>query len=229
MTNILLLHGATGSRDELLPLAETLGDGFQWLAPNLIGHGGRPIPDRFEIEDLLADLLGALDAAGMERAFVFGYSFGGFLAMILAHRHPERVIGCCTLGAKYRWDEGELGQLLALIDQVQAGNRKLGDESDVFHLQNRFRDLLERRHQGEQWLPEERLSEITLPMLAMNGDADFAVSEAETKALMDVLENVRVVIFGGAAHPVAKLPAAMIAGHVRAFVRDVEALPAGGP
>jgi pimeloyl-ACP methyl ester carboxylesterase len=41
--------------------------------------------------DLVADALGVLDALGVERAHVVGFSLGGSIAQVAALEHPERV------------------------------------------------------------------------------------------------------------------------------------------
>jgi 3-oxoadipate enol-lactonase len=45
----------------------------------------------YTTEALAADALTVLDAAGVERAHVYGISLGGMVAQVLALRHPERV------------------------------------------------------------------------------------------------------------------------------------------
>jgi pimeloyl-ACP methyl ester carboxylesterase/predicted glycosyltransferase len=64
------------------------------------GGSGRPSgADAYQPDEYVADALGVLDAAGVERAAIAGVSFGGYLALLLAARHPERVAGACFIAA----------------------------------------------------------------------------------------------------------------------------------
>ncbi|OBB57190.1 hypothetical protein A5757_21485 [Mycobacterium sp. 852013-51886_SCH5428379] len=56
------------------------------------GHSDRPHdPDDYRAEGVTADLVAVLDAEGVERATVWGYSRGGWLACSMASRQPLRV------------------------------------------------------------------------------------------------------------------------------------------
>jgi pimeloyl-ACP methyl ester carboxylesterase len=64
------------------------------MTPDLLGHGGsdRPRdPDLYETPDLADDCVRLLDHAGIERAHVWGYSRGAWIAEAIAVRSPERV------------------------------------------------------------------------------------------------------------------------------------------
>jgi pimeloyl-ACP methyl ester carboxylesterase/predicted glycosyltransferase len=64
------------------------------------GRSGRPSgPDAYVPDEYVADALAVLDAAGVERAAIAGVSFGGYLALLLAARHPGRVAGACFIAA----------------------------------------------------------------------------------------------------------------------------------
>jgi 3-oxoadipate enol-lactonase len=62
------------------------------MAIDLRAHGKSDrIRGRCEIEDLADDVAAALDALGVGRVAVVGYSLGGMVAQALARRHPARV------------------------------------------------------------------------------------------------------------------------------------------
>jgi pimeloyl-ACP methyl ester carboxylesterase/predicted glycosyltransferase len=70
------------------------------------GASGRPrgagayVPDEFA-----ADAVAVLDATATERAVLVGVSFGGFLALLLAARHPDRIAGACFIAATVPFPE----------------------------------------------------------------------------------------------------------------------------
>jgi 2-succinyl-6-hydroxy-2,4-cyclohexadiene-1-carboxylate synthase len=91
---LLLLHGFTGGATTWSPHLAQLALGFHTIAPDLIGHGRSdvpPDPARYRMERCVADLLALLDALGVERADVLGYSMGGRVALHLAAAAPARV------------------------------------------------------------------------------------------------------------------------------------------
>src|SRR5690606_30281074 len=60
---------------------------------DLRGHGRTDMPaDGYTVADNVDDLVALLDHWGIdEPVHLFGNSFGGVVALALAHRHPERV------------------------------------------------------------------------------------------------------------------------------------------
>lgn len=90
---LLLLHGFTGSAATWQPFREAWS-GFRTIAVDLIGHGASDAPadeSRCTMERCVADLVALLDAHGIDRAAVLGYSMGGRVALQLALAAPERV------------------------------------------------------------------------------------------------------------------------------------------
>ena len=90
---LLALHGFTGSGRTWDALAAALGPDVAVVAPDLPGHGAN-LPDD-EAEYALARtaerLWEALDARGVARPHVLGYSMGGRLALRVALLRPGRV------------------------------------------------------------------------------------------------------------------------------------------
>ena len=91
---VLLLHGFTGSGETWDPLRAALADAYTTLAVDLPGHGrsGAPAdPSRYALDRTADDLARVLDACGVARAAVVGYSLGGRAALRFAVRHEDRV------------------------------------------------------------------------------------------------------------------------------------------
>lgn len=64
------------------------------IAPDLRGAGWSSLPtgpDAAKKGELAADLLGLLDAMGIDQIAVVGHDWGGFVSQILTLDHPERV------------------------------------------------------------------------------------------------------------------------------------------
>jgi pimeloyl-ACP methyl ester carboxylesterase len=91
--DVVMVHGITGNLAVWhLHLVPALSDRFRVLTYDLRGHGHSDTPaDGYSPDAMATDLLGLLDALGIERPFVVGHSYGADIALYLAARHPDRV------------------------------------------------------------------------------------------------------------------------------------------
>ncbi|MCS6800838.1 MAG: 2-succinyl-6-hydroxy-2,4-cyclohexadiene-1-carboxylate synthase [Chloroflexota bacterium] len=90
---LVLLHGFTGSVETWRPFRKAWR-GRQLIAIDLIGHGRTTLPrdpERATMASSVRDLAALLDALGIARAAVLGYSMGGRLALRFALAFPHRV------------------------------------------------------------------------------------------------------------------------------------------
>jgi 3-oxoadipate enol-lactonase len=88
---ILLVHGFPLDRTVWRHLAAQL-TGWRRIAPDLRGMGLSDAPEGdYSIADYADDMTALLDVLDVERAVVCGLSMGGYVALEMAHRHPERV------------------------------------------------------------------------------------------------------------------------------------------
>jgi 3-oxoadipate enol-lactonase len=92
---VVLLHGWTATSDlNFYTCYDPLGQHFRVLAMDHRGHGtGIRTRRRFRLEDCADDVAEMLDAEGAGPAVALGYSMGGAVAQLLAHRHPDSVRG----------------------------------------------------------------------------------------------------------------------------------------
>ncbi len=61
------------------------------IAPDLRGFGASPIAGPYTMDQYADDLAGLLDYLQVERAVVAGLSMGGYIALALWRKHPDRI------------------------------------------------------------------------------------------------------------------------------------------
>ncbi|HEY3764429.1 MAG TPA: alpha/beta hydrolase [Gaiellales bacterium] len=93
---VVLLHGLTGSRAYLQPLAERLAATHRVIAIDLPGHGGSDMIEPFTFEAAARLMSDACAELGAERPVVIGHSFGAPLAVAWAAERPVAGILACS-------------------------------------------------------------------------------------------------------------------------------------
>lgn len=124
---IVLLHGYLESMlvwDDFVPL---LYKRVRVVTLDLPGHGISVVRGTCHSMDFLADTVAdALTALGVDRFTVAGHSMGGYVALALAERHPERLDGLVLLHSTPYADTPEkAGNRRREIALVEAGKKEL--------------------------------------------------------------------------------------------------------
>ncbi len=107
---VLLIHGASSNlRDMLIPARKTLGSKYRLIAVDRPGHGWSErglfsaTPDAQA--RTLADFLTAIQ---VDKAVVFGHSFGSVLATAMAVERPDKMLGLVVAApATHPWPSGK--------------------------------------------------------------------------------------------------------------------------
>lgn len=98
---LLLVHGHLQAGEDWLDYAyPELLDGFRCVIPDLLGFGSSDKPHdaaHYSLTGRVGDLVAVLDAEGIERAHIWGYSFGCTVAEAFARLQPVRA-GALVLG-----------------------------------------------------------------------------------------------------------------------------------
>jgi len=92
---VVCLHSSAASGRQWRRLIADGGDSWQWHAPDLYGHGGRPDWPELMPSQLAVEANGVL--AGLpfpaDQAFhLVGHSYGGAVALQIALQQPQRVL-----------------------------------------------------------------------------------------------------------------------------------------
>jgi pimeloyl-ACP methyl ester carboxylesterase len=129
----VFLHGLGGDLSQPVGLCLLPPQGLRLISMDARGHGGTvPVgdPAMFGFGVMAGDVLGLLDALGIERAVVGGISMGAGIALRMAVERPERVLGLVLVRPAWL-DAGEpahlrpLQQIARLLREqgVEAGRR----------------------------------------------------------------------------------------------------------
>lgn len=203
---ILLLHGALGSRVQLAPLQQRIGG----VAIDLAGHGSSSIPeDGITFEHFIEDIDRAFAEQGWEQADLFGYSMGGYAAMLFAARHPERVRSVITLGTKYLWTPEGLQKELRMLDPdaVLAKVPTFAQRLIDVHGEGKWRALIAAvaasmtQLARAPLLTNEMVDRIACRVLCCVGEEDTTAVPHDTRVFASGLRQASVVVLKGARHP----------------------------
>jgi class 3 adenylate cyclase len=176
------------------------------------------------LEDTMDDIQAVMDAAGMERAALFGISEGGPASILFAATYPDRTSALCLYGSFARLlvaDDYEQG----IPEEVVDGTTQVIDEDwggpvaiDLFAPTRAedpaFRDWWARflragsSPRGAVALlrlykeidVRHTLDAIAVPTLVMHREHDIAVPLDLGRYIADGIPGARWVVFGGADH-----------------------------
>ena len=228
MQPILLLHGAIGAKDQLAGIEELLSDSFAVHSLNFGGHGGSALTaNPFSIRLFADEVIGYLNSRGIDRTSIFGYSMGGYVALYLAVKHPERIDKIMTLATKFSWDEAIAAKEIKMLDAGKITEKLPGFAATLKarHAPNDWTLILERTAAmlvemgNDNPLEIADYAHIQQPVLVMLGDRDKMVSLDETLQVYKALPNAQLAVLPNTAHPIEMADKARLASEIRLFLQ----------
>ncbi|MCB1246320.1 MAG: alpha/beta hydrolase [Acidimicrobiia bacterium] len=102
MSSLLLLHGYPMAGSAFSQVRTALDPAIDVHTPDLLGFGdeGWPADGDLSMEAQADHVQAYLDTRGITAAVVVGFSMGGYVALALAERAPERVAALGLVGSK---------------------------------------------------------------------------------------------------------------------------------
>lgn len=189
---LIVLHGAYMNIPTMGEIIPVLARSRQVIAVEMQAHGrttdiNRPIT----YPNLADDIAAFMDAIGVEKADVFGYSMGAAVGLQLAIRHPEKVDRAALASVAYDF-EGWHPDYKAFVPQIapemfvgtpmEAEYRKLAADPDGFPAL--VDKLIALEHEPMAW--EADVAKLKTPILIIQGDADI-VDHAHTLKMFRLL------------------------------------------
>lgn len=232
-STLVLLHGANDQAGAWGRVAQPLAAGRRLVVPDLAGHGeSGPADGRLAVGDLLQGVEAVIDAAAPgERVAILGNSLGGFLAMLYAARHPQRVDHVILLnGAAVRAAPGAQVSLLPQTrEQARAAMDALTAPQSP-RVPDYVLDALVRMAPGSplarllEWPLDEalvldgKLAAFATPVTLVWGDADRYMTVDYAREVAAQLPAARLVTLPACGHvPQRECPEPMVAAVQRAL------------
>ena len=118
---VVMLPGLTANAHSFDGLvAAGLATRMRVLALDLRGRGESDQPDTYTLSDHVADVIGFLDALGLDRVVMLGHSFGGLVTYQLAATHPERITRCVVIDSPVAIRPEVFDQIKPSLDRLDA-------------------------------------------------------------------------------------------------------------
>ena len=175
---LIVLHGAYMNIPGMGAIIPRLAQAHKVYALEFQGHGRTTDIDRpITYQNLADDVAAFMDAVGLPKADVFGYSMGAGAGLQLAIRHPDKVNKLVAASGAYD-TSGLQPEFKAMIPQLTvdmflqtpfaAQYRKLSPTPDSFPAL--VRKLIATEQQPMSW--GEDVKKLKTPVLIIAGDAD---------------------------------------------------------
>ncbi|WP_280386912.1 alpha/beta fold hydrolase [Nocardia wallacei] len=103
---VFLLHGVvTTAMLNWFPALAELSERYRVVLYDQRWHGHGIRSPQWKLDDLADDVAAVADLLGVDRPILAGYSMGGIVAQLAAHRHPDRFGGIVLCATTYRFQE----------------------------------------------------------------------------------------------------------------------------
>jgi 3-oxoadipate enol-lactonase len=211
---ILFIHGYPLNRRLWQPQVEGLSGSARILAPDLRGHGdSETVKGPYSMDTLAGDCIALLDALDIHKpVIVCGLSMGGYIALALYRKYPERMGGLILAATRASADtpEGKANRDAAATQAKENGVEAVVESmlpkmmSPKTYQQKP--DLVQRVKQimastslegvlgdlmGMKERPDSRptLGRISIPTLVIHGADDQIISAEETKLMQAQIQG----------------------------------------
>ena len=179
---LVVLHGAYMNIPSMGAIIPRLAETHKVYALEFQGHGRTTDIDRpITYPNLADDVAAFMDAVGLAKADVFGYSMGAAAGLQLAIRHPEKVNKLVAASVAYD-AEGWQPEFKAFIPQMTVemfvnmpfaeDYRKLAANPEGFP--ELVKKLIQLEKEPMAW--EKDVRAMKTPVLIISGDADVCNS-----------------------------------------------------
>lgn len=189
---LILLHGNGESCDYFEHQIPCFSKDYRVIAIDTRGHGQSPRGEKpFTIKQFAEDLHDFMDAKGITKANILGFSDGGNIALTFALKYPERIERLILNGANlfpsgvkplYQWPI-EIGYRMAKLFANK--DEKAKKNAEMLGLMV-----------NEPHIEPSELARLTMPVLVIAGKKDM-IKESHTRLIYKSLPDAQMNIIEG--------------------------------
>jgi len=210
---LLILHGALGDQRQMQALADAFSSSFEVHHPNWPGHGDSPLGIyTFDARSYVQFLLTYIESL-QNTVYLFGYSMGGYIALMAALEQPDYFEHIITLATKLDWTPESAAREIKMLDK-----EKMLEKIPA------YAQTLQKRHSAMGWeqvlngtaqimralgehpfLTPTNVASLQVSVTMGLGDRDTMVSLAETLQIQQAIPNSSLYVLPQTPHPVEKL------------------------
>lgn len=210
---LVLLEGMGGDLPGWRRNIPTLAASLRVIAFDHRGNGrSDDPPGPCTMATFVEDAVAVMDAAGADRAHVYGQSFGGMVALELALTHPDRVhslvLACTHAGTAHavraedrHVPKGEPWRALYAPGFPEAHPDHVAEDLRIGAATPSHPEGQRRQWEAMQtWDAFDRLPLVTVPTLVLHGTDDRMVAPANAEVLATRIPNAELAWIEGAGH-----------------------------
>lgn len=236
---LVLVHGVGGESGNWDDVAARL-ENFRVIRPDLRGHGrSDAIRGPIRIDDLARDVTDVMDALGVQRARIAGFSLGGMVVQSVALGAAQRVEKLAIFGAVCGRTAQEQDRARDRVEFLrQHGLAAIAESNRERWFTDAFRhahpDKVELRVRqllacdAESYLQAftvfsttdhaERVQELRMPVLVATGEHDAAATARMARLMHERIAGSRLEILPGLRHSILIEAPDAVAALLRSFL-----------
>jgi pimeloyl-ACP methyl ester carboxylesterase len=202
-----------------------LSERFRVIAPDMVGFGFSERPDGadYSVQTWADQVVGLLDALGLDRASIVGNSFGGAIALKVASQHPDRVdklVLMGSMGVDFPITEGldrvwgytpSFENMRAVLDVFAYDRALVPDELAEVRYRASTQPGFQESYGAmfpaprQRWVdamrtPDDEIRKITHETLVVAGREDRVIPVETSLALMRLIDNAQLHVYPHCGH-----------------------------
>ena len=203
---LVLLHGSGDAAGAFSAVAPDLLADHRLLIPDLPGHGdSEPSEGILPMATIFGGLEALLEAAELDRPVLAGNSMGAWLAMLYAHKYPDRVARVVAInGGAILGEPSDIKLMPADREEARASMAAIRDPSSPPVPDDVLDDIVARANTGPirrmmldvagmmGYLLDGKLGEISTPVEMLWGESDQLMKPSYAEKMAAGLPRSRI-------------------------------------